>query len=247
MVSCATWVIYTGQVIQYGHINRSSEIIWCPATKHHLKTEMVHFYLMPKEGDIYDGINFPDNPLEVEACQMENYPDERVCGHNLFLINSKTDKYGQGHANRGRRLLELPRNVVYNMTNVLLHWYRQALPKRGEPFLSSSIGGPLVIVRADFNDFHNRLADLYGLDRDRVNTHSVRFAGASALKAAGFSDSTIMFMGRWSSLCFLRYIRESIRNRFAAADALANRETLTIRDTRMMSSSSAYDAVNYLA
>lgn len=232
--------VYTQQVMAYGHINRTSEVIWCPKTNHHLKTENVHFYLIPGEGEVYDGTNYPDNPLSVEADKMGLYPDERVCGHNLFLIDSKTDRYGKGHANPGVRKLVLPPNAVYDMTTVLLHWYRKALPLRGKPFLSSSRPGHLVIVRAHLQRFHNRLADLYGLDRDRVNTHSTRFAGASAMKAAGFSDATIMFMGRWSTLCFLRYIRESIKTRYAVAEALANRDTLTIRDVRLLSSSSAF-------
>jgi hypothetical protein len=233
--------IYTEQVISYGHINRSSEIILCPKTKHHLKTENVHFYLMPKEGEVFTGENYPDMPLEVEADKMDSYPDERVCGHNLFLINSKTDRFGSGHPNPGIRQLVLPPGAVYNMTNVLLHWYRMAHPLRGEPFLSSKKHGhDIVIVRSHLNSFHNRVAELFGLDPERVNTHSVRYAGACALKAAGFSDATIMFMGRWSTLCFLRYIRESIKSRYAIAAALANRDNFTIKDARLLSSSSAF-------
>ena len=229
--------VYTEQILSYGHINRTSELIRCPRTQHHLKTEMVHVYLMEKEGEVYDGINYPLNPLEIEINQLDDYPDERVCGHNLFLINSKKDPHGKGHANPGIRRLHLPENVVYDMTSVLLRWYRRALPRKGQPFLSSN---NFLVTRTHLNKFHNKLADLYGLDRERVNTHSTRFGGASAMKAAGFSDATIMFMGRWSTLCFLRYIRESIKTRYAVAEALANRNTLTIKDVRLLSSSSAY-------
>ena len=229
--------VYTEQILSYGHINRTSELIRCPRTQHHLKTEMVHVYLMEKEGEVYDGINYPLNLLEIEINQLDDYPDERVCGHNLFLINSKKDPHGKGHANPGIRRLHLPENVVYDMTSVLLRWYRRALPRKGQPFLSSN---NFLVTRTHLNKFHNKLADLYGLDRERVNTHSTRFGGASAMKAAGFSDATIMFMGRWSTLCFLRYIRESIKTRYAVAEALANRNTLTIKDVRLLSSSSAY-------
>ena len=179
--------------------------------------------------------------MEIEINQMADYPDERVCGHNLFLINSKKDPYGRGHANPGIRHLSLPSNMVYDvMTTVLLHWYRRALPQRGQSFLSSS---KFCVSRLHINQFHNKLDDLYGLDRARVNTRSTRFSGASALKAAGFSDATIMFMVRWSTLCFLRYISESIKTRHArdaVAEALANRDMLTIRDVRLLSSTSAY-------
>ena len=113
--------VYTEQVLSYGHINRTSELILCPKTQHHLKTEMVHDYLMEKEGEVYNGNNYPDHPLEIEINQLGDYPDERVCGHNLFLINSKKDPYGRGHANPGIRHLSLPSNMVYDMTTVLLH------------------------------------------------------------------------------------------------------------------------------
>jgi hypothetical protein len=236
--------VYTEQVIAHGHINRSSEVIWCPKTSHHLRTKGVHFYLMPNEGDVYTGENYPDHPLIVEASMMDNYPDERVAGHNLFLINSKTDRYGKGYANPGKRKLVLPPEAVYDMTSVLLHWYRKAHPLRDDPFLSSPSlvrnGEKLVIVRAHLNRFHNRLAELYGLDPKRVNTHSTRFGGASAMKAAGFSDSTIMWMGRWSSLCFLKYLHETIKTRYAVAEALANREMFTITDSLLLNSASAY-------
>uniref|UniRef100_A0A7M5X404 Uncharacterized protein n=3 Tax=Clytia hemisphaerica TaxID=252671 RepID=A0A7M5X404_9CNID len=42
-----------------------------------------------------------------------------------------------------------------------------------------------------------------------LNTHSFRIGGASAALSAGASDSMIRIMGRWSSDCYLRYLRVS--------------------------------------
>ena len=42
-----------------------------------------------------------------------------------------------------------------------------------------------------------------------LNTHSFRIGGASAALTAGASDSMIRIMGRWSSDCYLRYLRIS--------------------------------------
>ena len=49
-----------------------------------------------------------------------------------------------------------------------------------------------------------------GIDPDLVGAHSLRAGGAMALKMHGHSDTTIMKMGRWSSLTFLMYIHTQI-------------------------------------
>jgi hypothetical protein len=43
-----------------------------------------------------------------------------------------------------------------------------------------------------------------------VGAHSLQAGGAMALKLHGFSDTTIMKMGRWTSLTFLQYIHMQI-------------------------------------
>ena len=60
----------------------------------------------------------------------------------------------------------------------------------------------------------DRLARLLKLCfRDiNINTHSFRIGGASALAAAGVPDAQIQIMGRWSSDCFVKYIRLSKSN-----------------------------------
>jgi hypothetical protein len=52
--------------------------------------------------------------------------------------------------------------------------------------------------------------DKQGIDPDLVGAHSLRAGGAMALKLHGFSDTTIMKMGRWTSLTFLQYIHTQI-------------------------------------
>jgi hypothetical protein len=52
--------------------------------------------------------------------------------------------------------------------------------------------------------------DQQGIDPDLVGAHSLRAGGAMALKLHGFSDTTIMKMGRWTSLTFLQYIHTQI-------------------------------------
>ena len=49
-----------------------------------------------------------------------------------------------------------------------------------------------------------------GYSLDRVSSHSLRAGGAMAMKLSGESDSTIMWVGRWSSLTYLAYIHLQI-------------------------------------
>lgn len=49
-----------------------------------------------------------------------------------------------------------------------------------------------------------------GITPELVGVHSFRAGGAMALKLNGASDTTIMKMGRWTSLTFLQYIHNQI-------------------------------------
>ena len=54
-----------------------------------------------------------------------------------------------------------------------------------------------------------RLQD-QAIDPDLIGAHSLRAGGAMALKLHGYDDTTIMKMGRWTSLTFLQYIHNQI-------------------------------------
>jgi hypothetical protein len=49
-----------------------------------------------------------------------------------------------------------------------------------------------------------------GYTLDRISSHSLPAGGAMAMKLSGLSDSTIMQVGRWSSLTYLTYIHSQI-------------------------------------
>ena len=50
-----------------------------------------------------------------------------------------------------------------------------------------------------------------GGQRGDYNTHSLRIGGATAAWAAGLSEGEIQRMGRWTSRCFMRYIKPDSR------------------------------------
>ena len=54
-----------------------------------------------------------------------------------------------------------------------------------------------------------RLQD-QAIEPDLIGAHSLRAGGAMALKLHGYGDTTIMKMGRWTSLTFLQYIHNQI-------------------------------------
>ena len=49
-----------------------------------------------------------------------------------------------------------------------------------------------------------------GIPIDRIDTHSLRAGGATALHLAGYNDRHIMKMGRWRSATFMEYIHEEL-------------------------------------
>ena len=48
------------------------------------------------------------------------------------------------------------------------------------------------------------------IDPDLVGAHSLCAGGAMALKLHGYDDTTIMKVGRWTSLTFLQYVHNQI-------------------------------------
>ena len=81
-----------------------------------------------------------------------------------------------------------------------------------------TVGGATAQVRpaqiAEAVKYAAQLANLsdMGFSHERIGTHSLRAGGAVALKLAGYDETTIMKLGRWSSRTFLVYIRNQIGN-----------------------------------
>ena len=57
---------------------------------------------------------------------------------------------------------------------------------------------------------HDLKLSCTGINADLIGVHSLRAGGAMALKLQGASDTTIMKIGRWTSLTFLQYIHNQI-------------------------------------
>ena len=68
------------------------------------------------------------------------------------------------------------------------------------------------------------LAD-HGIDPDLVGIHSLRAGGAMAMRLNGADDTTIMKMGRWTSMTFMMYIHNQIAH---LSNDLSNRMSTPI-------------------
>ena len=81
-----------------------------------------------------------------------------------------------------------------------------------------------------------QVARSLSLDVSRYTTHSFRVGGASQLAAGGTPEYIIMKMGRWKSLAFLDYIRESSSFFSVALSKLTDPSLLTVHQLKCFNS-----------
>ena len=92
----------------------------------------------------------------------------------------------------------------------------------------SPTGDPIRVTAAHIRSVIRHGAALDDLEAkgfhpSRIGSHSLRAGGAVALKLAGYDDTTICKLGRWSSNTFLIYIRNQIGNlSTGVASAMSN-------------------------
>ena len=133
----------------------------------------------------------------VHSCLM--FSDISFCPKNHYVIihlkSSKTDPFRKGV------------NLFIGATNnflcpvIALRTFVNSRGSTQGPLYTFSDG--TFLTRGRITDLLKRcFSNTCGL-----STHSFRIGGATALAAAGVSDSTIQIMGRWSSDCFKRYLR----------------------------------------
>jgi hypothetical protein len=119
---------------------------------------------------------------------------------SLFLPLSKTDPFGHGvHVSL------FPLSSPLCPVSALRHFLALRSPATG-PLFTFADGS--FLTRAHLVALLRHVFP----GQPRLNTHSFRIGGASALAAAGVPDYVIKMLGRWSSDSFLRYIRSSPRS-----------------------------------
>ena len=221
--------LYTAAICAYTLLCRVSEYLKRKGSNHHLRSQFVVFWVHhPDPSDATDIRPF----LYIPSCDIWQYPLARIAGISVTIKDSKADQEGASDKYNFPRFVGLwPSTMVYDYSEVMYKFACRARPLHDQPFFSSSSPEKLMLSAESFNKWLKvKVAPSFGLNPDRVHTHSLRFAGASTLAAANIPDSVIMKMGRWKSLAFLGYIRlaKEIFSRVAAA--LSNRTVLPAAD-----------------
>ena len=143
----------------------------------------------------------------------------------LKITNQKNGRMGQTiHHETFASELSPVRSLARRVFHVLSHrgtdksflceyWKDTAMHSVTPTDLISSIRLSVVVLGLD----------KAGINPDLIGVHSLRAGGAMALKLHGESDTTIMKMGRWSSLTFLMYIHNQIGHLSKDLSAKMNR------------------------
>ena len=146
-------------------------------------------------------------PLDLDA------PVDGADGVTICLENQKNGRRGDvlHHCKSGK--LTCPVRAMSRLVRE-----SAGMPSSTPIGIYKTAGGRYAQVRpAQIAEAVRYAAQLAGLSErgfahERIGTHSLRAGGAVALKLAGYDETTIMKLGRWSSRTFLVYIRDQIGN-----------------------------------
>ena len=130
--------------------------------------------------------------------------------YTLNLKNSKADVFRTG-VQVSIHATETP-ECPYKLMSEYLHLRTASGAKPGDPLFISSKG--LILQRKFYIESIKIMLDSLGLDSSKYSGHSLRIGASTTAAAAQIPDHLIKTLGRWSSNCYLRYIRtdpESIR------------------------------------
>lgn len=126
----------------------------------------------------------------------------------LYLRSSKTDPFGKGVT------IKIFENCVLNPVSTMHTYVLSRLAQGASPasplFIDSFCskeGEVKPLMRSSFITYLKETLTLAGIDHTSYNGHSFRIGAATSAAAAGVEDHLIQTLGRWSSTCYVRYIR----------------------------------------
>ena len=172
------------------------------------------FFSLCRAGEVWGPIKKKDsdhillwkNITYGYGLQAQRKPDDKTQWIDIFFASSKGDRYKKGVTVR------LGKNSDPMLCPVkAVRWIskgRLSLKIRNNSNSRvSEVKGGMVIHRQTFINRIKCIAKKAGMDAARVSGHSVRIGGATQLMAAGFGSTIIKLMGRWSSDCYMAYLR----------------------------------------
>jgi hypothetical protein len=224
--------LWTFCCLCYTRLCRLCELVKVAGTEHHLISDNVVFTLMPKGLGDFKGIQ----PIRFEFVPSYAVVESmwsRVTGHYIDIVDSKRDPFGRGDRCPHERQMFPSTLSVFCLTEVNFTWAIRACPAKGKSFFSSRHTG-FILTRPMIEKWFKQIAKHFNLNPKRVRPHSLRYAGACGLAALGVPPYIIMKMGRWDTLCFLRYVKVCIKHYIDCANALANRWNFSLRDVQLL-------------
>jgi len=122
-------------------------------------------------------------------------------------------------------------------------WAQRSRPLPNDPFLTcrNVLFGPPVMLEYDrLLAAVKTAARESGFDPARFGTHSLRIGGATIMAAAGLPSHYIQTLGRWKSLCFLKYIRMSLEAMNLSMTTIINPSFYSNEQMRLMNPGAHY-------
>jgi hypothetical protein len=205
-------------------------------------------YELTEDGDRCHAIMAKDVLYEV-ASELEGHPAEfipsfrvkqemwsRVKVVKITLRSAKNDVMRAGNT---FWLTNLETTQYINIVKVLFDWSIRANHRQGDYFMSYNVmaGRSYVNTPLAYNSVNHtvkKCATDHNLDPRDFGTHSARIGGATALRAAGASESMIQRLGRWLSECCAReYPATSFREFDMMQMFLQAADNYTVRDLQL--------------
>ena len=134
----------------------------------------------------------------------------------IYLPASKTDRYGKGTT---ITLARVPGSKTCPHCLLQLWLHNTSHTSNPQDHLFALHGKPYM-KKAFASEFRALVKNLHK-DPAHYTPHSLRIGGATLAALAGLSAAVIMDLGRWSSDCYLRYIKLDANKRAELARTLA--------------------------
>lgn len=153
-----------------------------------------------------------------------------VASLEIHVRKAKNDQKGRGyrrkHTRSGDKNICIVEAYLRHCQMIYPHIYHEApitaLPEGGldnegadhvedEEWEGPADSGAYpCITRADVSKSLKRAARSLGELRDDYASHSLRIGGATAMRAAGYSDSFVQWFGNWKSLSYRSYMANTV-------------------------------------
>ncbi|XP_060070770.1 uncharacterized protein LOC132557283 [Ylistrum balloti] len=138
----------------------------------------------------------------IRICDISVLPD--LSCFNLTLRSSKTDPFGKGVN------ISIFENSVFTPVSTMREYLNLRLSSGAtlsSPLFLDHIHSSTPLMRHTFISYLKETLSRVGINNKSFNGHSFRIGASTSAAAAGVEDHVIQTLGRWSSDCFIRYIR----------------------------------------